>query len=368
MLLCSVFRPAQQYATPLTTAANPAKITGTLSGPVVSQVWQQVTPWLMQKISLYSVGPYIEFEWTVGPIPVDDGQGKEIIVRFNQSDIASNGTWLTDSNGRELQTRIRNFRPTWKWTPTQPVAGNYYPVNAGMALGDADSTMVVLNDRSQGGASMADGSLEFMVHRRMLKDDGRGVGEPLSEPGLDGKGLIITGRHVVSLWPQNTEAADPIARILQSLLFSAPHIAYTPLPGSISDYTASYYTNLTFLGTELPWNVELITAQQQSDGTTLIRLAHSFGVGESDDLSQPATVDLSSLFMQPVSSVTELSLSAAYPAGSHRTLQWNTTGNGRIGQRGRGEKERRVWGEQGRLLSTNITLQPLEIRTFAVSF
>jgi lysosomal alpha-mannosidase len=81
---------------------------------------------IVQKISLYNNNPAaIEFEWTVGPIPVDDKQGKEVIIRFNQTDIASNATWYTDSNGREFQERVRSFRPTWKWVPTQPVAGNY---------------------------------------------------------------------------------------------------------------------------------------------------------------------------------------------------------------------------------------------------
>ena len=35
-----------------------------------------------------------------------------------------------------------------------------------------------------GGGSMANGEVEVMVHRRLLWDDGRGVAEPLNEPGL----------------------------------------------------------------------------------------------------------------------------------------------------------------------------------------
>ncbi len=38
-----------------------------------------------------------------------------------------------------------------------------------------------LKDFAQGAGSVVDGQLELMVHRRMVADDGRGVGEPLNE-------------------------------------------------------------------------------------------------------------------------------------------------------------------------------------------
>lgn len=42
-------------------------------------------------------------------------------------------------------------------------------------------TQAVLTDVSMGGSSMRDGGLELMVHRRVQKDDSRGVQEPLNE-------------------------------------------------------------------------------------------------------------------------------------------------------------------------------------------
>merc|ERR1719440_2705306 len=44
-----------------------------------------------------------------------------------------------------------------------------------------DAEFVVLTDVTQGGSSLADGSLELMVHRRVQQDDHRGVQEPLNE-------------------------------------------------------------------------------------------------------------------------------------------------------------------------------------------
>jgi hypothetical protein len=46
--------------------------------------------------------------------------------------------------------------------------GSYYPVNAAAYLKDANSQLTVLVDRSEAGASINDGSVELMVHRRLL--------------------------------------------------------------------------------------------------------------------------------------------------------------------------------------------------------
>ncbi len=57
---------------------------------------------------------------------------------------------------------------------------------------------MISTDRAQGGSSLVDGQVQLMVHRRLLHDDGRGVGEPLNETGTSGLGLVTTG--VVLTW------------------------------------------------------------------------------------------------------------------------------------------------------------------------
>ena len=41
--------------------------------------------------------------------------------------------------------------------------------------------MTILNDRAQGGSVVEKSRIEFMQNRRLFKDDGRGVDEPLNE-------------------------------------------------------------------------------------------------------------------------------------------------------------------------------------------
>lgn len=54
-------------------------------------------------------------------------------------------------------------------------------MNVGGYIKDTTGQLSFLTDRSQGGASLADGQFEIMFHRRLLWDDSRGVGEPLNE-------------------------------------------------------------------------------------------------------------------------------------------------------------------------------------------
>lgn len=115
-------------------------------------------------VRIYRDENHAEFEWMVGGIPIDDKLGKEVVSRFS-TDIDSRGNFFTDSNGREMLHRIRNKRATWNATIAEPIAGNYYPVTAKIALEDKELRLAVLNDRAQGGSSLVDGAVDLMVER-----------------------------------------------------------------------------------------------------------------------------------------------------------------------------------------------------------
>jgi hypothetical protein len=98
-----------------------------------------------------------------------------------------------------------NYRPTWDLEVFEPIAGNYYPLSAAMFIRDeaAQKQLAVLTDRSAGGASLLDGEMELLIHRRLVVDDNRGVEEPLNETtgGMShypdwvryGDGITVTG-------------------------------------------------------------------------------------------------------------------------------------------------------------------------------
>ena len=87
----------------------------------------------------------VEVEWLVGPIPISDGIGKEIIAKYS-AQVESNGEFYTDSNGRQMLKRKRDYRPTWKLNVTEPVSGNYYPINSRMFIKDEHQQVCLFYD------------------------------------------------------------------------------------------------------------------------------------------------------------------------------------------------------------------------------
>ncbi|KAL6195936.1 hypothetical protein ACLB2K_031553 [Fragaria x ananassa] len=105
--------------------------------------------------------------------------------------------------------KVRDYRADWNLSVNQPVAGNYYPVifltllNLGIFTSDNKSEFSVLVDRATGGSSIQDGQVEMMLHRRLLVDDGRGVGEALDETVCISnntcQGLTVRGNYYMSI-------------------------------------------------------------------------------------------------------------------------------------------------------------------------
>lgn len=186
-----IFRPTSQEPIKIADEAD----TVVIQGDVVHEVHQVFSDWASQIIRHYNNQPVVEFEWLVGPIPVDDNDGKEVISKFTTS-IPTKKLFFTDSSGREVLERQRDFRPTWDLEVHEPVAGNYYPVVSHISFDNSSAGLAIVTDRAQGGSSMADGSLELMVHRRLLHDDAFGVGEAINEQAY-GQGLVARGRHFV---------------------------------------------------------------------------------------------------------------------------------------------------------------------------
>uniref|UniRef100_A0A8C7JKI6 Lysosomal alpha-mannosidase n=1 Tax=Oncorhynchus kisutch TaxID=8019 RepID=A0A8C7JKI6_ONCKI len=296
--------------------STPFIISKTAKIETLQEVRQWFSPWVSQVVRLYTDSRALELEWTVGPVPIGDDLGKEVISRLDSS-INSSGVFYTDSNGREVLQRRKDYRPTWNLRQSEPIAGNYYPINSRAYIKDDKDQLTVVTDRSQGGGSIQDGSLEIMLHRRLLYDDVRGVGEPLNETSdIYPEGLVVRGRHLLSLSPPAT-AADTHRPLAQEVVLQ-PLITFTD--GELHPSTRLEFSGLQAV---LPPAVHLLTVSQWDQDTVLLRLEHQYQASESKEHSQPVTVNLQKLFSTlDMLGVSEMNLSANQWKDEMTRLDW----------------------------------------------
>ena len=347
-----------------------ARIVAVVHGQMTQAVTINVTDWLTYTVRLVNTSDAgellsraIEVDYVIGPVPVDDGVGKEVIVRYAVPTLSSDGVFYTDSNGREYQQRIRDHRSSWNLTLTEPISSNYYPVVTTMRLVDAASnvSLYVLTDRANGGSSLSDGEVEVMLHRRLVNL--ALAGEALDELQF-GRGLVIRGSHSLLLGDDRQRASD--ARLLQNRLYAPLSASYAPLTQSVAEYISAHLTSASYCNRPLPPHVELISLYWQPDGSVILRLAHSFGAGEtSSPYAQPVTVDLSTLFTQPVAQLTEVTLTAnrrrADMERERKSWQGQTVDG--VERHVANRSMAGLWAD-GR----NVTIAPMEVRTFNVTF
>ncbi|PPD76164.1 hypothetical protein GOBAR_DD26911 [Gossypium barbadense] len=357
-----IFRPDGESPT-VVSRSVPLNVT---RGPLVDEVYQQFNEWIYQVTRLYKDKEHAEIEFTIGPIPLDDGVGKEIITQLT-ANMVTNKEFYTDSNGRDFLKRVRDFREDWNLTVTQPVAGNYYPVfmiNLGIYTVDKKSELSVLVDRATGGSSIKDGEIELMLHRRMLYDDSRGVGEALDESVCVGntcEGLTIRGNYYFSIDRKGEGARW--RRTTGQEVYSPVLLAFTY--ENMETWKSSHLTKATAMdpGYTLPLNVALITLQELSDGTALLRLAHLYEEGEDSTYSHLAKVELKKMFNgRTIKEVQEMSLTTNQVKSEMKKLSWKVEGdNGK-------QPSSPIRGGPVTTSTLIVELGPMEIRTFLLKF
>ncbi|CAI5937065.1 unnamed protein product, partial [Closterium sp. NIES-64] len=182
-----------------------------LRGPLVEEFHRALAPWLSEVIRVYPGRDYAEMHYMVGPVPRKPSVAREVVTRFASS-IASAGALFTDSQARDYLRRVRDHRADWNLTVYQPIAGNFYPLTAGVFIAGSTAQLSLLVDRPLGVASLADGQIEVMLHRRMISDDGKGVQEVLDERVCDSHGnctpLAVVGFVRFALHPSTPSDTD----------------------------------------------------------------------------------------------------------------------------------------------------------------
>ena len=171
---------------------------------------------------MYSTSDLLEIDYVIGPLP----SGTSFVTRF-ETNLKTEGTFYTDANGRQIIKRKRNYYPTFKFDESKRITGNYYPITTSLFIQDRkkDARLTVYTDRSYGGTSLTDGSLELMLHRRLIGDDGKGLGEALNGVDKEGKGVMSRGK--LRLFLSDQVEASKREKIIADQIFRDPILLWT---------------------------------------------------------------------------------------------------------------------------------------------
>lgn len=219
------------------------------------------------------INGHIEFFYDVNELPVDfDTEiGSELILRFKMP--TGGYQFFTDATNAGFLRRERVFRPL------EPTASGFYPVTSQVYLQSSNSAentpgcFELTFDRSIGVASLTDDTIDIMINRRCLKDDFRGVAEPLNQTNT------VSGRIVIKLRPdicKNT--GNSLDRsVLDKLIRSNPLIA------------VSHEIDKSILSKPFPYEIHLLSLKKEGRFEILIRLENLVEQSFELDISEYLT-------------------------------------------------------------------------------
>jgi len=189
-----------------------------------------------------------------------------------------------------------------------------------------------------------------MLHRRLLRDDDRGVGQALDDPHETSPRFFI-----LSADPNNSSALHRrLANVIQYPLqtFFVQNSNNSTLPAPFSP-----------LQQDLPYNIRMISLKQRDEvsNTVIMRLMNIFESFENPIFAVPTEIDLNTIFKgYTVSNIEERTLTTNLPASENVRPHWNTTSAGF-------EEDFYTRHASGRYHSPRdsvVTLYPMEIKSF----
>eukprot|EP00899_Mesostigma_viride_P024803 jgi/Mesvir1/5507/Mv15548-RA.1 len=396
-----VFRPTRGDAADLATLGikdgNPAPAmpgATILRGPALQEVRVWVNEWASMTFRLTRGARHLEVGYSLGGL--NDAQARErggasIVVRV-ESDVQSAGAFYTDSNGLEFMQRVRDVRPHYKVNQMSgwgfnPVSGNYFPITSAAYIRDDRAMLSLVTDRAAGAASLRDGEMEVMVHRKLNGDDGKGLDEVMDGSGpVSGMLRLQLARAMDGVEILRSLMQETIQEPLLLLRLATHDVAgggssgggasLAGIGGTAGGAPPPKPRNTLALGggllADLPKGIELQTLQAVSPGVLLVRLAHTLALGESSSpVGKSISVDLGHMFtglgtLVPkaglvVTRATELSLLGSMKVEDMRAarLRWRTNETAEDKAR-----EARVTRSREQVGGLVVEIAPMEIKTY----
>lgn len=158
-------------ATNLSSSAPTMKLS---RGPMVTSVEVTFEPYITHTVTLYRLPSDMASSIFVeNRINIADKVNTELIMKLNTDIQNSDLSYFTDQNGFQFIRRRTN--------KSQPTKANYYPMTTALVMQDHLSRLTLLSAQPHGVACLEIGEVEVMLDRHLFEDDGRGMGEGVTD-------------------------------------------------------------------------------------------------------------------------------------------------------------------------------------------
>lgn len=233
-----------------------------ISGPVMSEVSVVYSQLLVHSTIIFhsKLEHLIWMESTLDMGPAPNYREHEFFIRFKtdlQNIDPANGTaeFFTDQNGFAFARRVRHG--------PLGVEANYYPITSAAFIQDETQRLNLLVNSARGFTSLNPGWMEFMLDRRTIHDDGRGMGEGMTDN-------LPTVTPFVLMLEERNESGDQVNKMSLGATFVSTSLMYPSAVFVVDSDQAEAaesleWTRMLFLNQPLPCNIHLVGLRTLSE-------------------------------------------------------------------------------------------------------
>ena len=233
-----------------------------ISGPVMSEVSVVYSQLLVHSTIIFhkKLEDVVWMESTLDMGPAPNYREHEFFIRFktgirNVDPVNGTAEFFTDQNGYAFARRVRHN--------TLGVEANYYPITSAAFIQDETQRLNLLVNSARGFSSLNPGWMEFMLDRRTIHDDGRGMGEGMTDN-------LPTVTPFVLMLEERKNSGDQVNKISLSATLASTRFMYPAasfVVDSDQEEAAEFFarSRVLFLNHPLPCNIHLIGLRALSE-------------------------------------------------------------------------------------------------------
>ncbi|TSL40971.1 Epididymis-specific alpha-mannosidase [Bagarius yarrelli] len=276
----------------------------------------------------------LDQSYAVGPLLIN----REAVLRTT-TNLSNNRTIYTDDNGYQIMKR------EYKTYINNTLSRNYYPMVRGAYIEDGDNRLVLLSERAHGVASLRQGQIQVMLHRRLWNNQEWNLGYNLT---LNDSSIV---RPVLWMMLGSTASMASLYQRAALQLQHRPVVLAIDKPEkpwsgkehkngpTVQPVVLPQNLHMQYLG--IPgWNFNPNHTQHLQDlnsgekkesksdfNRVLLRITHLYEKGEDPVLSKPTTINLKEVMqgIGEIKEVQERSLTGTWDMADLQRWSWRTT-------------------------------------------